>query len=318
LEAGQLNMQPTTFSLRTLIEDTIASLQSLIINHRLVVNVNIDRTRNWNIHSFELSLKQILMNILGNAVKFTENGRIEVDVSVTESGRIDIDIKDTGAGIPEEHQKRLFTAFSQADSSIARKFGGTGLGLVLSRKLAQMIRGDVELISSRVNSGSWFRIRFQPLLFSPNLRSEREPCEFRTAKTIVSAALILENVDVLIAEDCKDNQTLLRLFLERAGAKVHIASDGHAAVALASSRTFDVILMDIQMPGVDGYTATQQLRERGYSNPIIALTAHVLDDEKRRCISSGCDDYLSKPVDPALLVKTIARFAKAKVVGSIK
>lgn len=307
LENGTLKMQASDFSLKGLLEEIVFSLNPTASPKDVSLHLRIDERLQGKVRSFEVSLRQILVNIIGNAIKFTEKGSVNIEASLCKDGMIYVDIKDTGLGISLDKRDRIFKPFGQADSSIGRKFGGSGLGLALSRRIANTIKGDVELVSSLANEGSWFRVSFKPETIFP-VEAVGDTQRSGASRTNLVLTDYLKNTHVLLVEDCQDNQTLLRLFLERAGADVSVASDGNSAIRMATEIPYDVILMDIQMPEVDGYTATRTLRSRHIETPIIALTAHVLDDERDRCISMGCTDYLSKPVDPSLLVKTVKKY----------
>jgi signal transduction histidine kinase/CheY-like chemotaxis protein len=259
-------------------------------------------------------LRQILINLVGNAIKFTSEGEVRVSASVLNPKgrvpRLHIDIADTGMGIPVEQREELFTPFSQADGSMSRRFGGTGLGLVISRRLARMLGGDVRLVSSEPGHGSLFRVTLEtgPLANVPMLRLPPNP---RHPTPQAPAIDHLEG-DVLVAEDGADNRRLIKRMLERVGLTVTFVHDGEQAVKaalLAAERhdPYDVILMDLQMPRMDGYVATQRLRESGYTGKIIALTAHAMETERLHCLEVGCDGFETKPIDRQRLLETLRR-----------
>lgn len=308
IEAGHTILRKEVFNLEELIDETISSVQALADKKNLSIHLRYNLSTGRQLESYLLSIRQILLNILGNAIKFTENGAVNIVVSGND-GRILIDVEDSGIGIPSDMQKKLFEPFFQADSSTMRKYGGTGLGLALSRKMARAIGGELELLHSQPNEGSAFRFTFVPTYVETLVSIANETSAFAQA----AAGRQLDDINILLVEDCYDNQVLLKHFLERAGAQVTLAGDGNSAVTKALEKDFDVILMDIQMPGLDGYSATQELRRKLYKKPIVALTAHVLNDERARCMDAGCDDYLSKPVDPSTLVSTVAKFSKRRI-----
>jgi PAS domain S-box-containing protein len=260
-------------------------------------------------------LRQILMNLVGNAVKFTDKGRILVRASVaqkSECAQLVIDVEDTGLGIDAEQSPSLFQAFEQADNTVSRKHGGTGLGLTISRRLAALMGGDVTLEQSELEKGSRFRVSLpiQPIDGTSWVNSIPD----RNASNISGTP---EDVsiqgNILLAEDGIDNQRLIALFLKKAGATVNIANDGEVAFEMMqkaneSNMPYDLLLTDIQMPMMDGYMLTRSLRKQGVTIPIIALTAHALPEDRQRCLDAGCDDYLSKPVDKHSLVALCAKW----------
>jgi len=267
-------------------------------------------------------LRQILINLVGNAIKFTSEGEVRVSASVRNPQgrvpRLHIDITDTGVGIPADQRDELFTPFSQADASMSRRFGGTGLGLVISRRLARMLGGDVRLVSSEPGRGSLFRATIEtgPLAHVPLRRLPPTPRAAPQSSPI-------EHLEgrVLVAEDGADNRRLIKRLLERVGLDVTFAHDGEQAIkaalgAVEIEQPFDVILMDLQMPRVDGYVATQRLREAGYTGTIIALTAHAMEAERLHCLEVGCDGFETKPIDRQRLLETLSHaLADAKKGG---
>lgn len=257
--------------------------------------------------------RQILLNIIGNAIKFTEKGSISVNISWNkkdqDSSGIRIRVIDNGVGISEAQRKRLFQQFMQADSSTTRKFGGTGLGLALSQKLAQALGGDISLQSSEVGWGSTFLIEIPLKIVSETAWMEEMPSVHHDEEMPVKIdPASLKGVEVLAVDDSPDNLAILRVFLESAGAKVDFSSNGEEAIKKVTSKYYDIVLMDIQMPHMDGYEATKRLRSQGYDRPIIALTAYALKEERNRCLQAGCSDHMTKPIDRRKLMSQIAKF----------
>ncbi|MFH1920183.1 MAG: ATP-binding protein [Planctomycetota bacterium] len=273
-------------------------------------------------------LQQILINVVGNAIKFTETGGVRIVVSLADGGgdepKLRFDVIDTGIGIPKEQIDNVFEAFSQGDGSATRQYGGTGLGLAISRQLARKLGGDVTA-ASEPGKGSTFTVTVAtgPLRGVPFVEYAMEAVpgsEEPNARAAKDEGKL--ECRVLLAEDIPDNQRLIAAVLREAGAEVAIAQDGQEALekALATQpgrgrrysdpeEPFDVILMDMQMPALDGYEATRRLREQGYAGPIIALTAHAMRGDRRKCLDAGCDDYLTKPIRPEKLVATVAGWA---------
>ncbi|MES2963983.1 MAG: response regulator [Bdellovibrionota bacterium] len=258
-------------------------------------------------------MKQILHNLVGNAIKFTAEGEVEVRVQWQPGhdgkGKLQCFVRDTGVGIDAESAAKLFQPFTQADSSTTRKYGGTGLGLALARKLARALGGDVLLDSSHKAGGSVFRVDLAvdviPYSGFWEYSDRVDPKESGIEKT--DRAQRLFGIKVLVVDDACDNRTLMSRFLTGAGAEVACAEHGREGVDKALAGSFDVILMDIQMPILDGYAATQELRNNGYDRPIIALTAHALKEERERSLSAGCDDHLTKPIDRNTLITQVLK-----------
>ncbi len=251
------------------------------------------------IHTDGTRLKQILVNLLSNATKFTEQGHVRLAVSLLpEKGEMLFLVEDTGPGIKEEHRDQLFKSFFQGDGSVTRKYGGSGLGLALSKQLAKALQGDLTLKESAGGTGTTFELRVP--LVPPGYAAPA-----KAKSKVGDAPPSLEGVNVLLVEDSKDNQVLISLFLEKAKAKVETADNGEEGVRKALEGSHDIVLMDIQMPVLDGYRALAKLREAGFHKPVVALTAHALREEKEKAMASGFNDYLTKPVDRHLLVNTI-------------
>jgi len=309
VEAGQLKVERIPCDLRVLLSEIISLMRPRAAEKGLAFGVTFQGRIPHVIQTDPLRLRQILVNLVGNAVKFTQSGRI--DLRVTDEGDggpnivLRIDVSDTGIGMSKELVGRLFIPFTQGDASITRKFGGTGLGLTISRQLANLLNGDVTAIS-QPGIGSTFTMRVDG---GPSAGVER--LEGLTESTLPTPADPHEQADIqlhgriLLVEDGADNQRLLRMQLCDAGATVASAMDGRIAVDLATTQTFDLILMDMQMPVMDGYAATIELRSRGLATPIIALTAYAMAEDRDKCLAAGCTGYLSKPVEEDKLLRTV-------------
>ncbi len=257
------------------------------------------------------------MNLVGNAIKFTEKGEVEIAARFVNSNepRLEFDITDSGIGLSASQQENLFKPFCQADSSTTRRFGGTGLGLNICRRLAEMLGGSVELIRSELGSGTTFRVaistgpleEIQLVNVSDLITHESTNPSLTHTKT----QKLPEGCRILLAEDGPDNQRLISLILKKAGAEVvEIAVDGIQAVnaameAIKNNKPFDVILMDMQMPLMDGYEATRKLRSSGYQGPIIALTAHAMAEDREKCMQAGCNNFETKPINRANLLEAV-------------
>jgi len=265
--------------------------------------------------SDEARLRQSLVNLVGNAVKFTERGEVRVVVAFLPAWRdgrpaLKIDVADTGIGIRPEVMAELFQPFTQGDATTVRKFGGTGLGLAISRHLAELLGGELTA-ASVAGQGSTFTLVL-PTGGLDGVRMLDRPAEVLQDAPDDSWRLTSEDlrgIRVLLAEDGFDNQELIRLVLRKAGAEVEIAENGRVAVEKAEAGRFDVILMDMNMPEMDGYEATRILRDRGVPTPILALTANAMAGDRQRCLDAGCNDYVAKPIDRLRLSGVIAQYA---------
>ncbi|MCB0411108.1 MAG: response regulator, partial [Bdellovibrionales bacterium] len=265
-------------------------------------------------------LKQILFNIIGNAIKFTSEGGVQVTVSYNPDateGALKFKIKDSGDGIPEDQIQRLFKPFTQVDTSTQRRHGGTGLGLVLSRRLSQMLGGDVQIIDTRVGQGTTFLVSLQPKEVG-QLTSQLVSISQEGAGSFVLSSEDkgftgrLAGTKVLVVDDAVENCNLFRIYLEKAKASVGLAFGGEEALKKVKAGNYDLIFLDLQMPEKDGYEVLDQLRQDGMLCPIVALTAHAMPEERQKTLSYGFDDHISKPVSAEKLISTVERFLSNK------
>lgn len=323
IEAGRLEVERIACSPPQILADVISLMRVRAAAKNLPLNLQFAGRIPETIYSDPLRLRQILINLIGNAVKFTEKGEVRVVARLVRDANrpslLQIDVIDTGIGLTDEQISRLFQPFSQGDSSTTRKYGGTGLGLTISKRLAEMLGGDITCRSSP-GCGSTFTLTVATgdisgvaLLESPEESVAASPKQ----REGVAVPLVRLQGRILLAEDGPDNQRLISFILKRAGAEVTLVENGQAAfdTALAArdrGEPFDLILMDMQMPVMDGYTATARLRDAGYTGRIIALTAHAMEGDDVQCREAGCDDYLTKPIDRARFLATIARFLEAR------
>jgi len=252
-----------------------------------------------------LRLRQILLNLVSNAIKFTERGFVRLEVRRGRAaGTIELEVADSGIGMRPDQVERLFQAFAQADGSTARRFGGTGLGLSISLKLAQLLGGEIRC-ASEPGHGTTFTVTLQAEPAAHVAPRPPDQSSTMVRKRVPPSALA--GVRVLLAEDGRDNQRLMQVFLGRAGAEVESVDNGRQAVerALAArdaGRAHDLVLMDMQMPVVDGFEATAELRKLGFTVPVVALTANAFEGDRERCLAAGCSDYLTKPFKRVELV----------------
>ena len=308
VEAGMMAIEKIDFSLIELLTD-VSSVMGLKAREKgILFLAKAETPLPRFITTDPTRLRQILINILGNAIKFTDLGKVELRACY-QDGVLQFEVEDTGRGISVEQELNLFKPFTQADSSITRKYGGTGLGLALTKRLAEVLGGRFYLKSSQVGEGSTFAVHIKVKV--------PQPAEFVTALGFeskstpsFSSSAQLEGLKVLLVEDSPDNQALFSIYLERAGAKVEIASDGSQGYEMAMGHNYDIILMDVQMPIMDGITAIQKLRANGYQKVVIALTAHAMKDERDRCLEAGFTDFLSKPVRRLDLIEILMQYQK--------
>ena len=309
VEAGKMELELQETDVRGLLQE-ISSLFELKANEKgLLLEVAIDGEAGVPsvIQTDPMRLRQVLVNIVANAVKFTEKGSVRVSVGEL-GGKLIVRISDTGLGIPQESRERLFQPFSQVDNSTSRRYGGTGLGLVLSKRFAESLGGDVALLASG-SRGSLFEasIRCEAVgtarLKKGVIRQSRDSV-IMMAEPERGA---LDGFSLLLVDDAVDNQVLISRFLRMAGASVIVAGGGEEAISQVADRenNFDLILMDLQMPGMDGYEATAALRADGWKKPIIALTAHALKSERDKCLAAGFDDHFTKPIDRMKLIASL-------------
>jgi len=312
IEAGQMTVERIVCDLRQIIDEVVGMMQERAAAKALTLAVewrqNVPRT----ICSDPTRLRQILINLLGNAIKFTGSGSVRLVLrgGDADDAHLFIDVIDTGIGMSAQEISRLFQPFTQADASTTRRFGGTGLGLVISKRLAQMLGGDLT-VCSVPGRGSTFTL---------SLSTGGESVACATAQPadsipVAEEAGALRGTRVLLAEDGVDNRRLIEFHLSRAGAHVTVADNGVEACRLAwdaleKGQPFHVILMDMQMPRMDGYQATAHLRAAGYRLPIIALTAHVMSGDREKCLAAGCDEFLGKPIERKMLLATVAYAAR--------
>lgn len=301
VEAGHLEIEKHNVNLKTLLDDLHVMMVSRVGGKAVHIEFNRRGIVPDIIRTDSLRLRQILTNVLGNALKFTDHGYVRMTYEVSGS-QIVFTIKDTGVGIAPAQRRLLFQAFSQIDNSVTRKYEGTGLGLVLSRKLAQLMGGDVVLEDSEPGKGCVFSIRVA-------LEVPAGSHSGKTSGKEVHVGQQLAATSILLVDDVEDNRLLIQRMLAKRGAQLSLATNGEEGLSKALEHNFDIILMDIQMPIMDGYTATKKLRQAGYKKPIIALTAHAMKDDRERCLEAGCTDYLTKPVQVDSLIHTILTYS---------
>lgn len=328
VEANRLEVERVQVAPASVVADVVAALKVRATEQGLVLKSEYATPVPELISTDPTRLKQILMNLVGNAIKFTQQGSVTLRVTLTDSATSDpglqFDVIDTGIGIAEHELEKLFRPFTQADASTTRRFGGTGLGLSISRQLARLLGGDITVDSSP-GEGSVFSVGIATgsldgvtLLSNPQQHATQS---LRSSGDDSDSSQL--DVRILLVDDAPDNRLLVSKILERSGAIVDTAGNGREAVdkalsALSSGAAWDIILMDMQMPVLDGYGAARELRERGYPGPIIALTANALPGDTQKCLDAGCDAYSPKPIDRVGLISLIRELTRSCDSPSLK
>jgi len=310
IESGRIELESLTFDLRQVLARSVDLFSEQANRKHIRLSLNIPPDLPTGVRGDPGRLQQVLMNLVGNAIKFTEQGEVVVRVSAKGAGdgmtRFRFEVADTGIGIAPEHQARLFESFMQADTSTTRRYGGSGLGLAISREIIRLMGGDISLLSEPGKGATfWFEIplelRTEPIVQAPapepGRPSDRVSFDGR----------------VLLAEDNTINQDVARAMLEQLGCTVEVVDNGRRVVKRALAACFDLILMDCQMPEMDGYAAAAEIRRqdrRSVHTPIVALTAHAFEGDRERCLAAGMDDYLTKPLQTSELQDVLMRYVK--------
>lgn len=314
VEAGKMTVDIQSCSVISVVAEVASMMRIRAEQRHTSLEVEYTTQIPETVFSDQARLRQALVNLVGNAVKFTENGRVRIAVAFLPAWRQDVPairirVIDTGIGIEPSKLAHLFEPFIQADSSTSRKYGGSGLGLAIARHICEMLQGELT-VQSAPAEGSTFTLTVPTgnldgvtMLsdVAEVIQQQRDSCSHSPSRQD------LKGLRLLLAEDGIDNQQLLRHILRKAGADVEIADNGKLAVQKAQAEHFDLILMDVQMPEMDGHQATRLLRKSGFDSPIVALTAHAMNEDRQRCLAAGCDDYLAKPVNRLELIRTIVR-----------
>jgi CheY-like chemotaxis protein len=323
IEAGRLDLAPIAFPLRDSLAQTLKPLALRAHQKGLELTCDIRPEVPEDIVADPSRLRQVLINLLGNAIKFTERGEVGLEVALesrrAEQAQLHFMVRDTGAGIAPEKQKMVFEAFSQADNSTARKFGGTGLGLTISSRLVEMMHGRIWL-ESEPGKGSCFHFTAQVGIAGS--ASSTEPLDQARLAGLHDQPRLLtghagragpRGLRVLLAEDDAVNQTLACRLIEKRGHTVVPASNGRQALEALEKQRFDLVVMDIEMPELNGFEATAAIRRReretGTHIPIIAMSAHALTGDRERCLAAGMDGYVPKPIQAKALLEAIESLA---------
>ncbi len=320
IEAGRMEIESIPTRLARLLAEVDALMQVPAAHKSIALRCELASEFPETVITDPLRLRQILVNLVGNAVKFTDAGEVRVSAAM-DGEMLRVSVRDTGVGMTPEQIGRLFAAFTQADTSMTRRFGGTGLGLTISKNLAQQLGGDIK-VTSEPGRGSEFVLTVRVLPVAGSATVGAGPVVAAGGALDAAPAVArndsrpLDGVRVFVAEDGPDNQRLIAFHLGKAGAQVRLfengrralealTTDGTADGPLQSPRPCDVMLTDMQMPEMDGYTLARTLRERGWELPIIALTAHAMSDDARKCLDAGCDRYATKPINREQLIDCV-------------
>ncbi len=313
IEAGRLELNPQNFDLEEMVTQTVEMMAPRATTKGLELTCRIESDFGERlVHGDDVRLRQVLINLIGNATKFTEMGQIVVNVKLCSNNDdhnlIRFEVTDTGIGIPKDRQAQLFESFSQADSSTTRKYGGTGLGLSICRSLVNLMDGTIGVESTEgVGSTFWFEVPIEWSVKESGDTSERTPIP----DAPVSISAPIPHARILLAEDNPVNQMFASEVLKRAGLDCDVAADGRQVLDAVQSQHYDLILMDCQMPEMDGFEATGHIRAMeadgrlNHHIPILALTANAIKGDRERCLKAGMDGYLSKPIDPKILIDNI-------------
>ena len=323
IESGKLEVERTESSLCEVLAEVVSLLRGRAAAKGVELRVESDGELPAVVDTDPLRVRQILINLVGNAIKFTSSGSVTLipRLVMDDATRIEVDVVDTGIGLTQEQASKLFQPFAQAEASTTRRFGGSGLGLTISQRLAELLGGGIRISHSEVGKGTTVRVTIA--VEAPRaemvagIGAEVEGYLSREAEVPADTAAEsspLGGLRLLLAEDSEDTQRLLRHYLTRAGAEFEVVENGVLALEAAESAVnqsapYDLILMDMQMPIMDGYEATETLRGRGYTHPIVALTAHAMTPERDRCIERGCDGILTKPILRDALISGVLEFA---------
>jgi len=301
VEAGEMEFERIPCSPHSIICEVLSTLRVRAQEKCLSLEAEWTSGVPETIHTDPARLRQLLMNVVGNAIKFTEQGGVKLTASVAPGDpepRFSIEVRDTGIGIAPKRIDSIFNPFTQADNSILRRYGGTGLGLAICRHIVHGLGGDIS-VESEPGQGSTFRITLETGPLDGTSLLDEPPSEAFAPQhsADAQAEIDLSSSRILLVEDGESNRDLIRIVLENAGTHLICAENGKEGLEAFERETFDLILMDIQMPVMDGFTATRRLREQGCTIPIVALTAHAMRGDREKCLAAGCTDYLAKPIE---------------------
>jgi len=312
IEAGKLNIIKISFDMNDIIDNIKSLLEFKAIEKGLKFNV-LYSDSNSNFYGDPLRIEQILINLINNAIKFTAKGSVTLSILYLNNDRVKFNVKDTGIGVTNEHQSNLFQSFIQADGSTTRKYGGTGLGLSISKQLVELMNGTIHL-ESEINKGSEFTFEIElPKLNEINIKKSSDNSALNNLE---KEMLTLKGSNILLVEDNETNRLLILSLLEASGMHIDSAINGKIAVEKykQNQEKYELVLMDIQMPVMDGYEATKQIRAIDKNIPIIAITANAMTEDKKKSKSAGMNEHISKPIDIKKLYSVLLKYISQKVV----
>lgn len=314
IEANKLELEHVEVSLFDLLADIEALIKPQAETKGLLFKINVEFPMPDTILSDPLRIKQMLINLCGNALKFTDHGHLIIKVRYDHiKQQIIFSVHDSGIGMTPDQVKKVFNVFAQADSSTTRKYGGTGLGLSLCKQLAEAMGGSIA-VESKLGLGSLFRIviNAEPSANSRLINSQEDRPTVGATKLYTESLVQLQG-RVLVADDNTDNQQLISYFIGKMGPQVAFAENGAVALEKVCSQSFDLVLMDMQMPVMSGTEAVKQIRQRGLHLPIVALTANATREDRETCLSAGCNDFLTKPIDRMRLYQLLSQHLHVKM-----
>ena len=312
IEAGRMELSPIDCSPFKVVDDVVNVLRGKAQEKQIDLRAEFRNAIPESILVDDVRLRQVITNLVGNSIKFTSEGEVVVNVEQHKVGdklTLGFEICDTGIGMTPEQQAKIFQPFVQADSSVTRNFGGTGLGLTISKQIIESMGGQLT-VSSKPGEGSIFsfKIDLKPTANAPLITHSQYQTKLKTVQGTVRKVTTLPAGNILLVDDGLANRKLIKLILEKAGCSITEAVNGKEAYDLALAGDFDVVLMDMQMPVMDGYEATSKLRQAGYKKTVIALTANTMLGDKEKCRKAGCDDFIPKPVEIDSLLQTLVPY----------
>ncbi|WP_255490040.1 response regulator [Bdellovibrio sp. KM01] len=306
IEAGKFATEMSSVNLKNLAQEVRAMFTDQASSKSIDLNFDLAGIDDLIVLTDAIRVRQVLVNLIGNAVKFTTEGFVKVSARAEQENgteqKITFTIEDTGIGMTPEQAERLFQPFTQADVTSTRRFGGTGLGLALSKNLASALGGDVRIANCEENKGSTFEFTFRADIAS-------QTSQVATAETdCLNVPVDLKGFRVLAVDDSPDNRELISTVLHGANLEVNVVPSGEEALNETANHHYDLILMDIQMPGLDGFSTLTELRKHGFQGPVVALTAHAMKEDRDRTLAAGFAEHLTKPINSKMLLKTLQSF----------